>query len=81
MRRAAKLLDELQADIFAEDWDLIGSYPNAFRGLVPVFTKYTDAAFPGDDVSMKVKCEIWFVVTRTYRARMSDEQPVQSNNP
>eukprot|EP00953_Heterococcus_sp_UTEX-ZZ885_P039151 20087-Heterococcus_DN1.PRE.2 len=49
LRRAAKLLDELQQDIFAEDWDLIASYPNAFRALVPVFTKYTDAAFPGDD--------------------------------
>jgi hypothetical protein len=52
LRRAAKLLDELQQDIFAEDWDLIASYPNAFRALVPVFTKYTDAAFPGDDVSV-----------------------------
>eukprot|EP00953_Heterococcus_sp_UTEX-ZZ885_P013108 7493-Heterococcus_DN1.PRE.2 len=51
LRRAAKLLDELQQDIFAEDWDLIASYPNAFRALVPVFTKYTDAAFPGDDLS------------------------------
>ena len=51
IRRTAKLLDELQQDIFAEDWDLIGSYPNAFRSYVPVFTKYTDAAFPGDDVS------------------------------
>lgn len=25
------------------------TYPNAFRSLVPVFTKYTDAAFPTDD--------------------------------
>lgn len=32
-----------------QDWDLVSTYPNAFRSLVPVFTKYTDAAFPGDD--------------------------------
>jgi hypothetical protein len=64
LRRAAKLLDELQQDIFAEDWDLIASYPNAFRALVPVFTKYTDAAFPGDDVStnMSFYCMISMLV-------------------
>lgn len=32
-----------------QDWDIVSTYPNAFRSLVPVFTKYTDAAFPGDD--------------------------------
>lgn len=32
-----------------QDWDLVSTYPNAFRSLVPVFTKYTDAAFPTDD--------------------------------
>lgn len=32
-----------------QEWDLVSTYPNAFRALVPVFTKYTDAAFPGDD--------------------------------
>ncbi|CAN0196342.1 unnamed protein product, partial [Hapterophycus canaliculatus] len=32
-----------------QDWDLVSTYPNAFRSLVPVFTKYTDAAFPTED--------------------------------
>lgn len=32
-----------------QDWDLVSTYPNAFRTLVPVFTKYTDAAFPTDE--------------------------------
>eukprot|EP00904_Undaria_pinnatifida_P013327 jgi/Undpi1/9124/HiC_scaffold_26.g11582.m1 len=49
LRRASKMLDELQIDISNDDWDLVSTYPNAFRSLVPVFTKYTDAAFPGDD--------------------------------
>eukprot|EP00903_Cladosiphon_okamuranus_P016585 g15299.t1 len=49
LRRAAKMLDELQQDIANDDWDLVSTYPNAFRSLVPVFTKYTDAAFPTDD--------------------------------
>lgn len=33
----------------AQDWDIVATYPNAFRSLVPVFTKYTDTAFPSDD--------------------------------
>ncbi|CAM9151913.1 unnamed protein product [Scytosiphon promiscuus] len=49
LRRAAKMLDELQEDIANDDWELVSTYPNAFRSLVPVFTKYTDAAFPTDD--------------------------------
>lgn len=53
LRRVAKILDELQQDIFNEDWDIVGSYPATFRALVPVFTRYTDAAFPGDDPSDK----------------------------
>ena len=34
---------------FLQEWDLVSTYPTAFRALVPVFTKYTDAAFPGDN--------------------------------
>ncbi|CAM9190489.1 unnamed protein product [Ascophyllum nodosum] len=49
LRRASKMLDELQQDIFNDEWDLVSTYPTAFRALVPVFTKYTDAAFPGDN--------------------------------
>ncbi|CAN0045007.1 unnamed protein product, partial [Sphacelaria rigidula] len=49
LRRASKMLDELQQDIFDDDWELVATYPGAFRSLVPVFTKYTDAAFPTDE--------------------------------
>jgi hypothetical protein len=74
LRRAAKLLDELQQDIFAEDWDLIASYPNAFRALVPVFTKYTDAAFPGDDVSsnqyLRSMIVVLLVCTASYKRNL-----------
>jgi hypothetical protein len=31
-----------------ERWDLVGSYPAQLRSYVPVFTTYTDSAFPSD---------------------------------
>lgn len=31
-----------------ERWDLVEQYPQQFRSFVPVFTTYTDAAFPSD---------------------------------
>jgi hypothetical protein len=31
-----------------ERWDLVGSYPSQLRSYVPVFTTYTDSAFPTD---------------------------------
>jgi len=31
-----------------ERWDLVGGYPAQLRSYVPVFTTYTDSAFPSD---------------------------------
>ncbi len=44
-------LDALQKDLFKEnglDWDVIGVYPKIFRSFSPLFTAYTDRAFPTD---------------------------------
>ncbi|CAN0369908.1 unnamed protein product [Ectocarpus sp. 6 AP-2014] len=69
LRRAAKMLDELQDDISNSDWDLVTTYPNAFRTLVPVFTKYTDAAFPTDDpVDTTSRVALRYEVGRFYGA-------------
>lgn len=40
--------DELQRDLMQERWDLVESYPAQLRSYVPVFTTYTDSAFPTD---------------------------------
>ncbi|CAN0041312.1 unnamed protein product, partial [Phaeothamnion confervicola] len=69
LRRASKLLDELQQDIFNEDWDLLATYPPAFRSLVPIFTKYTDAAFPSDDpVDKNTRVSLRYEVGRLFGA-------------
>jgi len=41
-------MDELQRDLMQERWDLVGGYPAQLRSYVPVFTTYTDTAFPSD---------------------------------
>ena len=40
--------DELQRDLMQERWDLVEKYPDQLRSFIPVFTTYTDSAFPTD---------------------------------
>jgi hypothetical protein len=42
------LQDELQRDLMQERWDLVTAYPAQLRSYVPLFTTYTDSAFPTD---------------------------------
>jgi len=48
IRGVGTILDELQRDLMQERWDLVEKYPDQLRSFVPVFTTYTDAAFPSD---------------------------------
>jgi hypothetical protein len=43
-----RVMDELQRDLMQERWDLVESYPPQLRSFVPIFTTYTDAAFPSE---------------------------------
>lgn len=44
----SRLQDELQRDLMQERWDLVDAYPAQLRSFVPIFTTYTDSAFPTD---------------------------------
>lgn len=48
VRLIGGILDELQRDLMQERWDLIERYPIQLRSYVPVFTTFTDSAFPTD---------------------------------
>ena len=48
IRKVSYVMDELQRDLMQERWDLVESYPAQLRSFVPVFTTYTDSAFPTD---------------------------------
>ena len=53
IRLVSKIMDELQRDLMQERWELIQQYPNQLRSYVPVFTSYTDSAFPSDNPTDK----------------------------
>jgi len=48
IRAVGNIMDELQRDLMQERWDLVERYPDQLRSYVPVFTTYTDSAFPSD---------------------------------
>ena len=48
IKRVCRIMDELQRDLMQERWDLVDDYPAQLRSYVPVFTAYTDSAFPSD---------------------------------
>ena len=48
VRKLAGVLEELQEDLFDEEWDYVAEYPQEIRSFVPAFTKYTDSAYPSD---------------------------------
>jgi len=51
IRLVGNILDELQRDLMQERWDLVEKYPEQLRSFVPVFTKFTDSAFPSDSAT------------------------------
>ena len=53
IRSVGGVMDELQRDLMQEQWDLVAAYPSQLRSFVPVFTKFTDSAFPTDEPTDK----------------------------
>jgi len=53
IRSVSRIMDELQRDLMQEKWELVERYPNQLRSYVPVFTSYTDSAFPSDNPTDK----------------------------
>lgn len=58
LRSVDGLLDGLQKDIYRDtiDWQAIEVYPKIFRAYTPLFTAYTDRAFPANteiDVALR----------------------------
>ncbi|CAB9521417.1 expressed unknown protein [Seminavis robusta] len=48
IKNSCSIMDELQRDLMQERWDRVEAYPAQLRSYVPVFTAYTDSAFPSD---------------------------------
>jgi len=50
IRSICTVMDELQRDLMQERWDLVEKYPEQLRSFVPVFTTFTDSAFPSEEI-------------------------------
>ena len=50
LRDVDRELENLQRDIYKDeiDWNVVGVYPKIFRAYTPLFTEYTDRAFPSN---------------------------------
>ena len=67
IRSVSKIMDELQRDLMQERWELIQQYPNQLRSYVPIFTSYTDSAFPSDTQTDKgLRVALRYEVGRFY---------------
>jgi len=81
--RLERLLEDLQRDLYDEDWTLLATYIPTLRADVPIFTKYTDTAFPGDSaVDKNSRVALRYEVGRFYGAverlkRAVDNQDVR----
>jgi len=69
VRNICIILDELQRDLMQERWELVEGYPAQLRSYVPVFTTYTDAAFPADESKDKsIRAALRYEVGRFFAA-------------
>lgn len=61
-----------------ERWDLVGAYPPQLRSFVPVFTTYTDSAFPTDAPTDKgLRVALRYEVGRFFAALERFKQATQ----
>lgn len=51
IRSVCTVMDELQRDLMQERWDLVEKYPEQLRSYVPIFTTFTDSAFPSEEIA------------------------------
>ncbi|CAE8605707.1 unnamed protein product, partial [Polarella glacialis] len=46
LRGVSQVLDTCQQDMYDEFWEGLSTYPSVLRGYIPLFSYYTDSAYP-----------------------------------
>lgn len=72
-------LDNLQKDLYKDDvdWEVIRSYPKTFRAYAPLYTAYTDRAFPSSsDVDVALRYALRYEVANVFNGVKSLEDAV-----
>ena len=79
LRAVDGLLDGLQKDIYRDDvdWEAIEVYPKIFRAYSPLFTAYTDRAFPDNtDIASALRYALRYEVGGFYSGVTDFEKAV-----
>lgn len=81
LRGVAADLADLQQDVYDEDWQNLAIYPNLLQAYLPVFTRYTDSAFPSDSpVDQSLRFSLRYEVGAFYRHVRELEEAVAEKN-
>lgn len=81
LRGVAADLADLQQDVYDEDWQNLAIYPNLFQAYLPVFTRYTDSAFPSSSaVDESLRFSLRYEVGAFYRHLRELEKAVEEKN-
>ena len=84
LRAVENELDMLENDIFKEpaDWEVIAVYPKVLRASAPLFTAYTDRAFPTDDpVDEALRYALRYEVGAMYSGVQQLEEAIENRSP
>jgi len=77
-------MDALQEDIYKEegvDWEVVSVYPKIFRAFSPLFTAYTDRAFPTDQpVDKALRYALRYEVGGFYTGVQDLEKGIERQN-
>eukprot|EP00435_Cladocopium_sp_Y103_P042795 s11_g11.t3 len=81
LRGVAADLADLQQDVYDEDWQNLAIYPNLFQAYLPVFTRYTDSAFPSSSaVDESLRFSLRYEVGAFYRHLRELEKAVEEKS-
>ena len=81
LRGVAADLADLQQDVYDEDWQNLAIYPNLFQAYLPVFTRYTDSAFPSNSpVDESLRFSLRYEVGAFYGHLRQLEAAVEEKN-
>lgn len=81
LRGVAADLADLQQDVYDEDWQNVAIYPNLLQAYLPVFTRYTDSAFPSDSpVDQSLRFSLRYEVGAFYRHVRELEEAIAEKN-
>ena len=76
-------VDAVERDTYSDtvDWDVLAVYPRIFRAYAPLFTTYTDRAFPNNnEIDSALRYALRYEVGGFYTGVQNFERAVEQRN-